>query len=83
MGEKILVVLLRHKIKRKNKIIWHSGIDGESSSRLDKKLIMYSVEVLQKGSLKVCRMKAEAEVLGGCRDMKGKLTHCNTNQFFE
>ena len=42
-----------------------------------------SVEVLQKGSLKVCRMKAEAEALGGCRDMKGKLTHCNTNQFFE
>ena len=49
--KKILVVLLRHKIKRKNKIIWNSGIDGESSSRLDKKLIMYSAEVLQKGSL--------------------------------
>ena len=44
---------------------------------------MYSAEVLQKGSLKVCGMKAEAEALGGCRDMKGKLTHCNTNQFFE
>ena len=42
-----------------------------------------SVDVLQKGSLKVCRMKAEAEALGGCRDMKERLTHRNTNQFFE
>ena len=42
--------------KAENKIIWHSGIDRESSSRLDKKLIMYSAEALQKGSLKVCRM---------------------------
>jgi len=36
---------------------------------------MYSAEVLQKGSLKVCRRKKQkAEALGGYRDMKGKLT---------
>jgi hypothetical protein len=50
--------------KAENKIIWHSGIDGESSSRLDKKLIMYSAEVLQKGSLKVCRKEAESRSPG-------------------
>jgi hypothetical protein len=50
--------------KAENKIIWHSGIDRESSSRLDKKLIMYSAEVLQKGSLKVCRKEAESRSPG-------------------
>jgi hypothetical protein len=64
LGEKNISRTASTQNKAENKIIWHSGIDGESSSRLDKKLIMYSAGVLQKGSLKVCRKEAESRSPG-------------------
>ena len=46
-------------------------------------VIVYLRKFCKKVRRKFAEKKRRAEALGGCRDMKERLTHRNTNQFFE